>query len=598
MQASPLKRSWLASLAGLSSLFFLLPAHAGELDGNSQAVMLQGFHWESHESPSWWNVVNTQAADIATSGFTMVWLPPSSDAASVEGYLPRQLYVQTSTYGTEAQLKSAIGALHTRGVKALADVVINHRVGTSNWADFTNPTWGSNAVCAGDEWAGATGNPDTGDGYGAARDLDHTQGFVQSDISTWMNWLKSSIGYDGWRYDYVKGYAGSFVGTYNTNTVPYFSVGEVWTDLNLANPDPHRQLIVDWIDATSGKSAAFDFTTKGILQQAVQYNEFWRLKDSQGKPSGVIGWWPAKSVTFIDNHDTGPSPGGSGGQNHWPFPIDKVMQGYAYILTHPGVPTVYWPHFFDWGHRDAIRALINVRKSQGLTSTSTVSIQVADSSNYAAIIDGKVAMKIGPGSWSPGSGWTLATSGTGYSVWTKSSPPPSGKVRTVIYIYKQTQPGQDIFIRGGHDQTLVNAGYYPSISEPISYLNTLNTTTAGVKAGDTSLDWSSDSALDWTCNAWPSEWGTAKYYTVDGYGQDSENTRGLHWWKFDVEMDGQQGDWFEFKAFLRNSDGSTQWENDITQASAPYSTINHWGRKGYVTFVTFGQSQADFVALP
>ncbi|HSP80311.1 MAG TPA: alpha-amylase C-terminal beta-sheet domain-containing protein, partial [Myxococcaceae bacterium] len=245
------------------------------------------------------------------------------------------------------------------------------------------------------------------------------------------------------------------------------------------------------------------------------------------------------------------------------------------------------------------RALINVRKSQGLTSTSTVSIQVADSSKYAAIIDGKVAVKLGPGSWSPGSGWTLATSGNGYAVWTKSStPPPGGKVRTVIYIYKQTQPGQDIFIRGGHDQALVNAGYYPSMSEPIRYLNTLNTTTAGVKANDTTLDWSSDSALDWTCNAWPSEWGAAKYYNVDGYGQDSENTRGLHWWKFDVEMDGQQGDWFEFKAFLRNSDGSTQWENDINQAGTPYSTINHWGRKGYVTFVTFGQSQADFVALP
>jgi len=23
-------------------------------------------------------------------------------------------------------------------------------------------------------------------------------------------------------------------------------------------------------------------------------------------------------------------------QGHWPFPRDKLMQGYAYILTHPG----------------------------------------------------------------------------------------------------------------------------------------------------------------------------------------------------------------------------------------------------------------------
>ncbi len=51
-----------------------------------------------------------------------------------------------------------------------------------------------------------------------------------------------------------------------------------------------------------------------------------------------------------------------------------------------------------------------------------MSIQVADTSRYAAIITGnhgQVAMKIGPGAWSPGTGWTLATSGTNYAIWTK-----------------------------------------------------------------------------------------------------------------------------------------------------------------------------------
>ena len=30
--------------------------------------------------------------------------------------------------------------------------------------------------------------------------------------------------------------------------------------------DKHRQQIVDWIDATDGAAAAFDFTTKAVLQ--------------------------------------------------------------------------------------------------------------------------------------------------------------------------------------------------------------------------------------------------------------------------------------------------------------------------------------------
>ncbi|KAK1681141.1 hypothetical protein QYE76_041989 [Lolium multiflorum] len=47
-------------------------------------------------------------------------------------------------------------------------------------------------------------------------------------------------------------------------------------------------------------------------------------------------WLPEKAVTFVDNHDTGST------QGLWPFPADKVMQGYAYILTHPGLPCIIW----------------------------------------------------------------------------------------------------------------------------------------------------------------------------------------------------------------------------------------------------------------
>ncbi len=589
---------------GLSVFLWLVlsvAVYAGELDGSSQAVMLQGFHWTSWQSGTWWNTIANNAQDIKDTGFTMVWFPPASDAGSDQGYLPRKLEVLTSKYGNQSQLQTAISQLNSKGVMSIADIVINHRVGTANWADFTQPTWGSDSVCSGDEWPGATGAPDTGDPYAAARDIDHTKAYVQTSIIGWMNWLKNTIGFKGWRYDYVKGYSGYYNGIYNNATAPLMSVGEYWPDItgdyyaSGASVNYHKQKLVDWINATGGKSAVFDFTTKWQLQLAVERSEYWRLSDA-GKPIGGIGWWPAKMVTFVDNHDTGPSPSIS--QNHWPFPSSGVMQGYAYILTHPGIPSVYWVHVYDWGMKAEIKTLLAIRKAQGITSTSTVVINAADSSKYAATIDGKVAVKIGPGSWSPGTGWTQAASGVNYAVWTKSTtppPPPSGTVRTVVFMYKETVTGQDIFIKGGHDAGLVPS-VYPTMNEPITYLNTKNTTTAAIKANDVSLDWGSESALDWTCNIWPSSWGTKRTYAVDGYGEDPENKWGTHWWKFDVNMTGVKGDWFEFKAFLRQGT-SENWESNIAQAGTPQATINHWGKKGYITRVIFANNWVEFTSL-
>lgn len=40
------------------------------------------------------------------------------------------------------------------------------------------------------------------------------------------------------------------------------------------------------------------------MQEAVK-GQYWRLRDPQGKPPGVMGWWPSRAVTFLENHDTG-----------------------------------------------------------------------------------------------------------------------------------------------------------------------------------------------------------------------------------------------------------------------------------------------------
>ncbi len=383
-------------------------------------VMLQGFNWDSHSNPvGWYNAMWPNTEAIAQAGIDLVWMPPPSDAADPQGYLPRRLYNVNSSYGSQGQLVALINNLRNKGIDVVADIVINHRVGAFGFADFQNPAWGCWAVVSNDGWNGACGNPDTGDLYGPARDIDHTNTQVQQDIIDWLNWLKNDIGFSGWRYDYVRGFAPSYISMYNNATNPSFSMAELWPDFDINNTDANRQTIVNWIDATGGASKAIDFTTKGILQVAVQ-NQYWRLSQNGNVP-GLIGWWPSRAVTFIDNHDTGSS------QNYWPFPGNKVMEGYCYILTHPGTPTVFWDHLFDWGLYDQIKDLVWIRKRNGLTDESSVNIIQATNNVYAAILDDKVAMKIGPGSWSPpGNGWNLKASGSNYAVWDRLPAQPAG----------------------------------------------------------------------------------------------------------------------------------------------------------------------------
>jgi alpha-amylase len=44
----------------------------------------------------------------------------------------------------------------------------------------------------------------------------------------WLKFLRTSIGFDGWRFDYVKGYSGEFSRTYIDATVPDMAFGEYW----------------------------------------------------------------------------------------------------------------------------------------------------------------------------------------------------------------------------------------------------------------------------------------------------------------------------------------------------------------------------------
>ncbi len=60
--------------------------------------------------------------------------------------------------------------------------------------------------------------------------------------------------------------------------------------------------------------------------------------------------------------------------NHWPFPTDHLHAGYAYIITHPGSPCIFYDHFMADDLGQSIRELITVRQKMRLQCRSKVKV--------------------------------------------------------------------------------------------------------------------------------------------------------------------------------------------------------------------------------
>ena len=378
--------------------------------GSGEEVLLQGFNWDSSKHHrAWYEELKDQVDEIADYGFTLIWLPPSTDSVSPEGYMPRDLYSLDSRYGSVQELMEVIAMFQSRGVKVLGDAVINHRCAHEQnehgvWNQFGGGMkWDERAIVKNDPNFHGRGNLSSGALFEAAPNIDHSQDFVKSDIGEWLVWMRTHVGFDGWRFDFVKGFHGSHLKDYLEVSKPYFSVGEYWDTLQYdsqgkldRNQDAHRQRIVDWIHSTNSLSCAFDMTTKGILHAVFGGSDYARLADHEGKPAGFMGFWPSRAVTFLENHDTGSS------QGHWRFPHDALEQGYAYILTHPGTPCVFYDHIFHNEHlKHVVRRLIALRKEAGISCRSRVEIWHSHTDLYVARIEGRLVLKLGPRDFCP-----------------------------------------------------------------------------------------------------------------------------------------------------------------------------------------------------
>ncbi len=404
-----------------------LTASAQGWPANYDGVMLQGFYWDSYSDTKWTKLASQ--ADELSQFFELIWVPQSGYCNTLTnqmGYSDIWWLDHKSAFGTETELRSMIATFKDKNVGIIEDVVINHKNGNTSWCDFPNEskngytlTWDNtnfSGICVTDEcnnasnlskWSPSgkktTGANDTGTDFDGARDLDHTNATVQQNIKTYLDFLLKDLGYAGFRYDMVGGYSPTYTGIYNTSAKPTYSVGEYWMS-------DGKTGLVNWINGTKVdgviQSAAFDFTMKWNINKAFN-NSSWDLLNGDALANDAS--YARYAVTFVDNHDTYRDNNAL---------KNNVCAANAFILTLPGTPCLFLPHWKDY--KGTLKRLIAARKAVGINNQSEILESSVQGAGYVLKVQGTkgTAMLILGGSTGVSTtGFQLVTEGRKYKLY-------------------------------------------------------------------------------------------------------------------------------------------------------------------------------------
>jgi alpha-amylase len=359
-------------------------------------VMMQAFHWDcprlDGQEYRWWEHVRERVAGLARVGFTALWLPPAHKAANIGGpsmgYDPYDYYDlgdidqkgrAETWFGSRAALHALLDEAHAHGIGVLADMVVNHNngadgvernpiTGESRWTLFLPGSgrfgrdWLCFHPCPFETW-------DEG-AFGGMPDLSHRNPYVYGELLMLARWLIEEIGFDGFRYDFVKGYATWLVAAiqeyrYERDGRPFkpFGVGENWDG---------ARTIENWTGEVNAWNdnpvSAFDFPQREMLKALC--DEYGFSLRRLATTDTVARAEPLHAVTFVENHDLR--------DEGRPIANDKLL-AYAFILTHEGYPCVFWKDYFNLGLAlegtpNGIAALVGAHESFAAGGTELLAV--------------------------------------------------------------------------------------------------------------------------------------------------------------------------------------------------------------------------------
>lgn len=387
-------------------------------DTEQNATMIQYFHWYLKNDGTLWAKIQSQAATLKNLGITAVWMPPAYKAVTFSGetnvtnydhvgYSVYDTYdlgqfsrngdgVKRTKYGTKQQYFNAISALHSNSIQAIADIVMNHRMGADQsesvnsiqvdsgdrnttidsaanrtaWTKFNFPsrggmyndqtmdaTWfdgfdASGAIyrITGKSWDSPVSTENTNYDYLMGADLDFESGPAAQYYTDWAVWYIQHAKIDGFRLDAVKHIDYDFQRTFidevrsRTGISDFFVVGEYWA------PDG-ESTINSYLDSVNGTGGSY---IKRIHAFDAPLNK--KFYENAGNGAGydlrtvingtLMNNNKFHAVTIVENHDTQPGQALDGTtatrNGNW---IKQIAYATA-LLRQEGYPCVFYADLY------------------------------------------------------------------------------------------------------------------------------------------------------------------------------------------------------------------------------------------------------------
>ena len=375
-----------------------------------QGTMLQYFHWYLPNDGNLWKQLSSEAARLKELGFYTLWLPPACKGTSggySVGYDTYDLYdlgefdqkgsVRTK-YGTKKELIAAIKAVHDVGMRAMVDIVLNHKAGGDEtekvsvvkvdsenrnkvisepfeieaYTKFTFPgrgdkysnfEWNSRCFTAvdyaadleesgiyrikngyGDSFEDMVDNEKGNYDYLMYNDIDFRNPAVREELLKWGKWYQDQVHFDSVRLDAVKHITPAFYVEWLTKLrdltgKDLFAVGEYWAP-------GHLDLLLKYIEATNGTMSVFDSSLHQNFCIASGLGKDFDMRNIL--QDSLMNAMPEKAVTVVANHDTQALQSLEAVVEAW----FKTIAYALILLRAEGYPCVFYPDLYGAHYKD------------------------------------------------------------------------------------------------------------------------------------------------------------------------------------------------------------------------------------------------------